>query len=129
MNKNRNITLAAKAIAVKSIDNARIIIIIPEIIVETNGVLYLECILLKTCGRLYCVPIAKLTLLAANVVAFSAESVDTSPPASTISAPNGKKYSADSIIPNSPKLPMNSHAGIPIVDSFNPPMKTNVNKI
>ena len=39
------------------------------------------------------------------------------------------KYSADLIIPNSPKLPMNSHAGIPIVASFNPPMKTNVNKM
>ena len=40
VNKNRNITLAANAIAVKSIDTARISMIIPETIVATNGVLY-----------------------------------------------------------------------------------------
>ena len=38
VNKNRNITLAANAIAVKSIDIARINMIMPEIIVATNGV-------------------------------------------------------------------------------------------
>ena len=38
VNKNRNITLAANAIAVKSMDIARINIITPEIIVATNGV-------------------------------------------------------------------------------------------
>ena len=85
--------------------------------------------MLNTCGRLYCVPIAKLTLLAANVVAFNAESVETNPPANTINAPNGRNWSAASIIPNSPNPPINSHAGIPIADSFSPPMKTNVNKM
>ena len=40
VNRNRNITLAANAIAVKSIETAKTSMIIPETIVETNGVLY-----------------------------------------------------------------------------------------
>ena len=51
------------------------------------GVRCLECILLKIEGRSFCFPIANDTLLDANVVALSAESVDTKPPARTISAP------------------------------------------
>ena len=53
MNKKRNMTLAANAIAVRSILSARNIIIAPEIIVATNGVWNFGCILLKKCGRLY----------------------------------------------------------------------------
>ena len=71
-------------------------------------------------------PIANDTRLAANVVAFSADNVETSPPNNTINAPNGKKYSADSIIPNSPNPPINSQDGIPITSGFKPPMKTKV---
>ena len=83
--------------------------------------------MLNISGRSFCFPIANETRLDGNVVALSAESVETNPPASTINAPNGRKYSAASIIPSSPKLPMNSHDGIPNSSEFNPPMKTNVN--
>ena len=44
-----------------------------------------------------------------------------------MSAPNGRKYSADSIIPSSPKPPIKLHDGIPITSEFRPPMNTNVN--
>ncbi len=77
-------------------------IMIPEMIVETNGVLYFVWILLNNEGRLYCFPIAKETLLAAKVVALRAERVETIPPPRTINAPNGKKYFAASTIPSSP---------------------------
>jgi hypothetical protein len=95
-------TLAAIAIDVRSSDSAIISMIKPEIIVETNGVLYFVCILPNKDGRLYCLPIANDTLLAAKVVALRAESVDTIPPPRTIKAPYGKKDLAASMIPSSP---------------------------
>ncbi len=83
-------TLAASAIIVRSNDIAKTIITIAEQIVETNGVRYFLCNRLNSGGRSWFIPIAKDTRLAANVVAFSAASVDTNPPANTIRAPNGR---------------------------------------
>ena len=50
-NKNKNMTLAASAIIVKSNDIARTIITIPEHKVATTGVRYFLCSLLNTGGR------------------------------------------------------------------------------
>ncbi len=51
------------------------------------------------------------------------------PPARTIIAPNGIKFFAASIIPISPKLPINFQDGWPTFSDESPPMKTNVNKM
>ena len=50
-NKNKNITLAASAIFVRSNNIARVIITTAESIVDAKGVRYLGCNLLNTGGK------------------------------------------------------------------------------